>query len=146
MARIRISLKHLQLLSTLLSYNGRPSAKKIKYLEQGLPPMPDEEEIDGTKIIPDLVKKFSKLAQNSKDLMKGSQRDEAYKLFEHLMFQSTKSIQEFQAITEESLIETVFIDPHVLSRDDIKKQSEEIVLANQVNDDLMPDQKKKKAY
>lgn len=111
-----------------------------------MPPMPDEEEIDGTKIIPDLVKKFSKLAQNSKDLMKGSQRDEAYKLFEHLMFQSTKSIQEFQAITEESLIETVFIDPHVLSRDDIKKQSEEIVLANQVNDDLMPDQKKKKAY
>ncbi|ERL88196.1 uncharacterized protein LOC109544771 [Dendroctonus ponderosae] len=146
MAKIRISLKHLQLLSTLLSYNGKPSAKKIKYLEQGLPPIPDEEEIDGSKIIPDLVKKFSKLAQSSKDLLKGSERDEAYKLFEHLMYQSTKTIKEFQAISEESLIETVFIDPHVLSRDDIKKQSEEIVLANQVTDDLMPDQKKKKSY
>lgn len=132
MAKTRISLKHLQLLATLVSVS-QPPPIPVSY--DNSPPRPMLEEIDGTKIIPELVKKFTKLAQTSKDLLKGSERDEGYKMFETLMHHSTKSVDIFKAISKESLIETVFVDPHLLSRDDIKKQSEEIVQAHQVADE-----------
>lgn len=133
MAKTRISLKHLQLLATLVSASQPPL--KPKSSDYNSPPRPVLEEIDGTKIIPELVKKFTKLAQTAKDLLKGSERDEGYKMFETLMHHSTMSVDLFKAISKESLIETVFVDPHLLSRDDIKKQSEEIVQAHQVADE-----------
>ncbi|XP_050310862.1 uncharacterized protein LOC126746569 [Anthonomus grandis grandis] len=145
MARVRISLKHLQLLSTLVSQDGKPVPQKSHSENSGLM-KPPVEETDGTKIIPDLVKKFTKLANYSKDLLKTTEREEGYKNFENLMYASTKTVEEYKIISEESLIETVFIDPHILSNADIKKQSEEIVQANQVSDEMIMPDKKKKSY
>lgn len=138
MAKIRISLKHLLLLSTLIASD--PSAKPIASHAQ------HDEEIDAVKIIPELVKKFTKLAQTAKDFLKKEERDDGYKTFETLMHESTKTLVEYQVISEESLIDSIFMDPSVLSRDDIKKQSDEIVQANLVSDDMMPDQKKRKTF
>ncbi|KAL1517596.1 hypothetical protein ABEB36_001337 [Hypothenemus hampei] len=136
MAKIRTSLKHLQLLSTLVSTSDKNLLKNLHNLETGQPNAPEPEENDCVKIIPELVKKFTKLAQNYKDLLKGNDRDEGYKRFEYLMHEATKN----------SLIESVFVDTHLLTRDDIKKQSDEIVQANQVSEDMVPHQKKKRNW
>ncbi|KAF7271893.1 uncharacterized protein LOC143203836 [Rhynchophorus ferrugineus] len=145
LAKVRIALKHLQLLANLITEDAKPKQKFKKQVSMmEVVEKPVEDEIDGTKIVPELVKRFTKLAQQSRDLLKHQEMEEGYKVFEQTMTESTKTPITDTAISEESLIETIFIDPHLLSRDDVKKQSEEIVQANQVSDDMMPDRKKKK--
>ncbi|CAG9763322.1 unnamed protein product [Ceutorhynchus assimilis] len=149
LARIRISLKHLQLLSTLVS-DVKTGKQAIKMRDSGLhdqaPTKPTSDELDASKIIPDLLKKFAKLAQNSKDLLKDQARDEGYKSFEVLMHQATKDVEQFTTLSEETLVGSVFLDTHVLTRVDIKKQSQEIVQANLVTDEFMPEAQKKKKF
>lgn len=132
LAKVRISLKHLYSLTTLLQKQDKKGAKQ------------EEEPLDGTKLIPELVSKFAKLAANSKDLLSGSGIEEGYRIFEQYMQDRSKKYVPNVAISEESLVETIFTDTHVLSRDDIKKQSAEIVALNAVSEDFQPVRKSKR--
>ncbi|XP_030765981.1 myosin-1-like [Sitophilus oryzae] len=149
LAKIRVALKHLQLLANLLSVEeskDRSHRMRRQIAIAELVEKPAEDEIDVTKIIPDLVKKFTKLAQQAKDFLEHAEREEGYKSFERMMYESTKTMSMDYVISEESLIDSVFTDHNILTRADIKKQSEEIVQANQVSDDFVPDKKKKKRF
>nr|CAI5850004.1 unnamed protein product [Callosobruchus analis] len=70
-----------------------------------------------------------------------------YKVFEHMMKQRTKLVEADIVMSEESLIEAVFLDSSVLTRDDVKKKSAEIVAMNALDEEqqfaVMPKRRKK---
>ncbi|XP_060534712.1 uncharacterized protein LOC132707068 [Cylas formicarius] len=141
-AKVRISLKHLQLLASLLSDDARPhsTARKL-YAEFGRPQAPPADEIDGTRIVRELIERFTKLSRAAKVTLIDDDRYHAYKLFEQMMRESTRSKKDDKVLSE-SLIDPIFLDPHVFTRDDIKKRSEEIVMANRVEDEFADYRKK----
>ncbi|KAJ8962954.1 hypothetical protein NQ314_005671 [Rhamnusium bicolor] len=143
LANVRISLKHLQLLARLLTPT-KLGPLVVRLTEDNVPQKPEEDEIDGTKIIPELVTKFTKLINNSKEELTELEMEDGYKIFEVMMYERTKLSQIDTVMSEESLIETVFLDASVLSRDDIKNQSAEIVAINSIDPDLIPAAPKKK--
>ncbi|KAG5863531.1 hypothetical protein JTB14_038166 [Gonioctena quinquepunctata] len=139
LAKVRFSLKHLQYLSRLLNYANTGlsvrSGVTIMMSKKEIP-KPEEDEIDGTKIIPELISRFSKLIANCKEILSGSVMEEGFKMFETMMYERSTTLKVDTVVSEESLIETVFLDTHVLTHVDIKKQSAEIVAANMVTDDI----------
>ncbi|XP_023012491.1 uncharacterized protein [Leptinotarsa decemlineata] len=137
LAKVRISLKQLQYLSRLL-YTGLAVKSGITIISKKGEELvkPDEDEIDGTKIIPELITKLSKLVAYSKEIISGTTMEEGFKMFEAMMHDRSRPLHIDAVISEESLIETVFLDSHVLTHDDIKKQSAEIVAANLVTDEF----------
>ncbi|KAJ8924673.1 hypothetical protein NQ315_000824 [Exocentrus adspersus] len=144
LAQVRTSLKHIQSLARLLSTGKIAVMFDEKVPSDTAPEKPEEDEIDGTKIIPELIQKFGKLINNSKEAATDQQMDEGYKIFEHMMYERSKMSQVDDVISEESLIETILLDAQVLSRDDIKIQSVEIVAMNSIDEDLIPVPKSKK--
>ncbi|CAH1169966.1 unnamed protein product [Phaedon cochleariae] len=147
LARVRLSLRHLQYISRLLNNYKKSMTIMFKKIEETSEvSKPEDDEIEATKIIPELIAKFSKLATGAKEILSGSTMEEGYRMFESMMRERSNFVQVDTKISEESLIETVFADAHVLTRDDIKKQSAELVAANQNVDDFKPvaSSKKKK--
>ncbi|KAG5865864.1 hypothetical protein JTB14_019812 [Gonioctena quinquepunctata] len=70
--------------------------------------------------------------------------EEGFKMFETMMYERSTTLKVDTVVSEESLIETVFLDTHVLTHVDIKKQSAEIV-ANRLQRyrrDVAPKKKK----
>ncbi|CAH0547270.1 unnamed protein product [Brassicogethes aeneus] len=92
--------------------------------------VPEPDETDGIKIIEFLTKAFTKLMNNVKQKLVGPQMDEGYSKYEKLMAEITSSIDYSEIILEESLVEDLHLDPNIFTREDIKRQSAEIVLAN----------------
>ncbi|XP_057668165.1 uncharacterized protein LOC130901089 [Diorhabda carinulata] len=127
MAKIRLSLKHLQLVSSLLQSDARKKISFSKYDDDMQLAIPGDDEVDHIKIIPDLLSKFAKLAHESKDLLSDTDTEKGYKQFEMYMRNLSKPIEVNVTPSEESLIDTVFIDNTVPTFDDIKKRSAEIV-------------------
>ncbi|XP_072391396.1 uncharacterized protein [Diabrotica undecimpunctata] len=146
LAKVRMSLKHLQYLSELVLTDT--STKPVVYPRHNSdPPLrPEEDEIDSEKIIPELTAKFTKLANNSKELIDNSNLERGYKMFEKFMRDRSKIIEVDVAASEESLIETIFTDARVPTRDDIKKQSAEIVLRNLAEMEYKPPPPPRKKY
>lgn len=143
LAKVRICLKHLYSLTRLMNLPDK-NKTVLRYSKAKLPSFIDEEPIDGTKLIPELITKFSKLAANTKDLLKGVDLEEGYRSFEYMLQDRIKKVHIDEVASEESLIETVFLDTHVLTRDDVKKQSAEIVALNAISDEFMPIRSTKK--
>nr|CAI5850002.1 unnamed protein product [Callosobruchus analis] len=90
LANVRISLKHFQILSKLLASKG-VSFHIPEYMPHVVE-APEEDEVDGVKIIPELQGKFSRLAANAREILTGTAMETGYKVFEHMMKQRTKLV------------------------------------------------------
>ncbi|XP_019867960.1 uncharacterized protein LOC109596812 [Aethina tumida] len=134
LAEILISLKELVYLARLINVEDKRSRDADAVWDERGPPEP--EETDGVKIIDTLIKAYSKLMSNVKGRLVGPQIEEGFTKYEKLMNDVTATIDLSEVMIEESLVEDMHIDLHVLSRDDIKRQSAEIVAMNQKRDDM----------
>lgn len=137
LAKVCISLRHIHSLTGLMNSGDKNPRSLYQVDDEQIPPDP------GTFLV-ELAGKFSKLAANAKEFLTGRDLEEGYCMFELMMNDRMKKLQIEEVFSEESLIETVFMDSHVLSRDDIKKQSAEIVALNAVSEDVQPDRRSKK--
>ncbi|XP_057668164.1 uncharacterized protein LOC130901088 [Diorhabda carinulata] len=145
LAKIRVSLKHLQLLSRLL--NTEVEEITPIYQRKSLPPFkPEKDEIEILNIIPELLRKFAKLANKSEQILDTKFIFNGFQLFEVLMRDRSKPIQIDIIHEEESLIEADVIDATVPTAKDIKKQSEEIVALGLAALEYKPPPPTKKPY
>ncbi|XP_063920466.1 uncharacterized protein LOC135135374 [Zophobas morio] len=152
-AKIRISLKQLQHLCMPIKIPTPQKEMKqnlfgslISFVEEI--PEPEEEENDGVKIIEEIIPKLQFLMSNVKERLDSSNNAAAYKVYEFLMKQRRPE-PELEVINDESFLEGFNIEvSHILTREDIKKQSNEIVAANTQEDDLVfiPIKKKKRKF
>ncbi|CAH1955951.1 unnamed protein product [Acanthoscelides obtectus] len=147
LANVRISLKHFQILSKLLASSQKNLSFKVPEFMPHTMEVPEEDEVDGVKMIPELQAKFSRLAANAKEILTGTALENGYKVFEHMIKARTQLVEADIVMSEESLIEAVFLDSSVLTRDDVKKKSAEIVAMNAVDEEqqlaVMPKRRKK---
>ncbi|CAG9854031.1 unnamed protein product [Phyllotreta striolata] len=84
----------------------------------------------GTKICQELLVKFAKLASTTaaaREVMDGHKPDMTYRTFERLMRDRSKPIEIVKKVSEESFMQAESGDGNLLSREDIKKRSDEVV-------------------
>ncbi|EFA00628.1 uncharacterized protein LOC663840 [Tribolium castaneum] len=140
-AKVRISLRQIQQLCLpVKTAEERQHIKKHDFEANAddPPEPPQEDEIDGRKIISDLTPKLSYLMANVSEKMDDSKTDAAYRFYESLM--KERCVEEPPEITtDESLMGEFSAEvSHLLTREDIKKQSAEIVAAHNKEEDLVP--------
>ncbi|KAJ3662859.1 hypothetical protein Zmor_007198 [Zophobas morio] len=148
-AQIRIALRQL----LQLSYNLKPPETMKKKSSSSTPhpfniaqekekkmEIPDEDEIDGRKLISIINKKFSVLMATYFALPEKTAPDEAYESFEQMMQARTIFFSKVEtALSESSLLQGLYTEATTqLTREDIKKQSKELVGANTRNEDMVP--------
>ncbi|XP_044270461.1 hyaluronan-mediated motility receptor-like [Tribolium madens] len=145
-ANIRIALRQLLQLSYDISDDTRkksaPSSHPFGLLveKKEKPEETVEDEIDGSKIIPILVSKFTPLMSHYFALKHETKPDEAFRNIESMMQERMiPAEQSEEPLSEASLLEGIYVEAsEQLTREDIKKQSQEIVAANTKNEDLVP--------
>nr|XP_008190919.2 PREDICTED: uncharacterized protein LOC662435 [Tribolium castaneum] len=145
-ANIRIGLRQLLQVSYELSDETKkkpaPSSHPFGVLAErkDKPPEIIEDEIDGSKIVPILVAKFTPLMSHYFGLKHEPKSDEAFRNIESMMQERMILADQSEApLSEASLLEGLYVEAsEQLTREDIKKQSQEIVAANTKNEDLVP--------
>ncbi|XP_044758332.1 uncharacterized protein LOC123316355 [Coccinella septempunctata] len=137
LAGIRISLRQLQQMVKILKIEGMPFERSPAPGDEDVIIKPEEDEIDGIKIIHDLKKCIARL-MTQMSLRQPIVHEEALKNFETMIIDRSRIIPLDVKVSDESLLEGMALEiTNVPTREEIKRISDEIVDINTKTEEYM---------
>ncbi|KAK9885949.1 hypothetical protein WA026_013824 [Henosepilachna vigintioctopunctata] len=136
LASVRTSLSQLQQMVKILKVDGGPTTSPTQGDDETVV-KPEEDEINGIKIVHDLRRAFVRLmAQVS--LKQPISREEGLKNFESMITERSRIIPLEVTVSDESLVEGMALEiTNVPTREEIKRISDEIVDLNTKTEEYM---------
>lgn len=137
LAKVRISLRQLQQMVKILKIDGIPPERTPLPGDEETIIKPEEDEIEGIKIIQYLKKCLTRL-MTQVALRQPITHEEALKNYEAMIIERSRIIPLEVKVSDESLLEGMALEiTNVPTRDDIKRISDEIVEINTKSEEYM---------